>query len=135
MKDQQIFFKAVADQMAKTDVTKMIRVINAVVPYIQTDMSLMQMIKSAVALKDAGSANMYTATIGGEWKSPYIYTDVAMKKKLLGDFKAGRSFEPTPSLRPRVPRQPPRSPPLPGREEACGNQGHNTKRRGYLGHR
>lgn len=98
MKDQQIFFKAVADQMAKTDVTKMIRVINAVAPYVQTDMSLMQMIKTAVALKDAGSANMYTATIGGEWKSPYIYTDPVLKKKLLADMKAGRSFEPTPTV-------------------------------------
>jgi LCP family protein required for cell wall assembly len=98
MKDQQIFFKAVADQMTKTDVTKMIRAINAVVPYIQTDMSLMQMIKTAVALKDAGSANMYTATIGGEWKSPYIYTDPVLKKKLLADFRSGRSFEPTPAV-------------------------------------
>ena len=97
MKDQQIFFKAVADQMSKTDVTKLIRVINAVAPYIQTDMSLMQIMKTAVALKDAGSANLYTATIDGEWKSPYIYTDATLKKKLLGDFKAGRSFEPTAS--------------------------------------
>ena len=98
MKDQQIFFKAVADQMAKsTDVTKLMRAINAVVPYVQTDMSLMQMIKTAVALKDAGSANMYTATIDGDWKSPYIYTNETLKKKLLADVKAGRSFEPTPS--------------------------------------
>jgi LCP family protein required for cell wall assembly len=95
MKDQQIFFKAVAEQMTKTDVTKMIRVINAVAPYIQTDMSLMQIIKTAVAIKDSGSANIYTATIGGEWKSPYIITDAVEKKKLLGDLKAGRSFEPT----------------------------------------
>ncbi|MEI7813895.1 MAG: LCP family protein [Coriobacteriia bacterium] len=97
MKDQQIFFKALADQLAKTDVTKMIRVINAVAPNIQTDMSLVQMIKTAVALKSAGSANLYTATIDGDWKSPFIYTNATLKKKLLGDFKAGRSFEPTPS--------------------------------------
>jgi hypothetical protein len=60
-------------------------------------MSLMQIIKTAVAIKDTGSANMYTATIGGEWKSPYIYTDPVLKKKLLADMKAGRSFEPTSS--------------------------------------
>jgi LCP family protein required for cell wall assembly len=95
MKDQQIFFKAVADQMTKTDVTKMIRVINAMAPYIQTDMSLMQIIKTAVAIKDTGSKNMYTATVGGDWKSPYIITDDVLKKKLIGDMKAGRSFEPT----------------------------------------
>jgi len=98
MKDQQIFFKALADQLAKTDVTKMIRVINAVAPNVQTDMSLVQMIKTAVALKNAGSANLYTATIDGDWKSPFIYTNATLKKKLLGDFKAGRSFEPTPSV-------------------------------------
>ena len=55
------------------------------------------MIKTAVSLKDAGSKSLYTATIDGEWKSPYIYTNEAQKKKLLGDFKAGRSFEPTPA--------------------------------------
>ena len=97
MKDQQIFFKALADQIAKTDVPKMIRVINAVAPNIQTDMSLVQMIKTAVALKSAGSANLYTATIDGDWKSPYIITNETLKKKLLGDLKAERSFEPTPS--------------------------------------
>jgi LCP family protein required for cell wall assembly len=98
MKDQQIFFKAVADQMTKTDVTKMIRVINAIAPYIQTDMSLMQIIRTAVAIKDTGSKNMYTATVGGDWVSPYIITDDVLKKKLLGDMKAGRSFEPTPAV-------------------------------------
>ena len=98
MKSQQIFFKALADQMAKSpNVTKMMRAINAVYPYIQTDMSLVEMIKTAVALKDAGSKSLYTATLDGEWKSPFIYTNEAQKKKLIGDFKAGRSFEPTPA--------------------------------------
>jgi len=96
MKDQQIFFKAVAEQLAKSkDVTKLVRAVNAAAPYIKTDLSLVQMLKLAVALKDAGGDRIYTATIDGDWKSPYIITDEDKKEKLLKDFKAGRSFEPT----------------------------------------
>jgi len=96
MKDQQIFFKALADQLAKTkDVGKILRAVNAAAPYVKTDMSLVQMLKLAVAMKGAGSSNLYTATIDGTWKSPYLYTNEPLKKKLLADFKAGRSFEPT----------------------------------------
>ena len=101
MKDQQIFFKAVATQLSKSrDVTKIIRAVNAAAPYVKTDLSLVQMLKVAVALKDAGSDRIYTATVDGDWKSPYIITNLSLKKKLLADFKAGRSFEPTKSADP-----------------------------------
>ena len=78
MKNQQIFFKALADQVAKIDnVAKLPSVVSAVAPYIATDMSLVDMIRLAQALKSAGSENLYTATAKGEWRSPYIYVDQA----------------------------------------------------------
>jgi polyisoprenyl-teichoic acid--peptidoglycan teichoic acid transferase len=88
MKDQQLFFRALADQVAKVDnITKLPGVVSAVAPYIATDMSLIDMIQLAQALKGAGSANMYTATLMGTWQSPFIYVDQSSLTKLVGDIK------------------------------------------------
>jgi polyisoprenyl-teichoic acid--peptidoglycan teichoic acid transferase len=93
MADQQIFFKALADQIAKIDnIAKLPSVVSAVAPYISTDMSLVDMIKLAQALKGAGSKNLYTATAKGEWRSPFIYVDEANLNKLVKDIKAGQPF-------------------------------------------
>lgn len=96
MKNQQIFFKALADQVADGDnVLKIPRIISTVAPYIQTDMTLMEMLRTAQAMRTAGSKRLYTATVPGVWRSPYIYHD----EKKLADFvkkmKAGVSFEAT----------------------------------------
>jgi hypothetical protein len=94
MSDQQIFFRAVADQLAhRTDVPTMIRVVNSITPYIKTDMSIMDLLKTAVTMKDAGAKNMYTATVGGEWISPYIIPDETKLHTLVENFKDGVPFE------------------------------------------
>jgi LCP family protein required for cell wall assembly len=101
MKNQQLFFKALADTMAKTSsVAKIPSVISAVSPQIVTDMSLVDMIRTAQSLKDAGGSNVYTATATGTWKTPYVYPDMARLKHLVADIKAGRSFEPTKATTP-----------------------------------
>ena len=93
MGNQQIFFKAVADELAKTkDVGKLVRVVTAITPYIQTDMSIMDMMKTALDMKGGGSKNMYTATLGGTWVSPYIITDEVNKARLIGAFRNGEPF-------------------------------------------
>jgi polyisoprenyl-teichoic acid--peptidoglycan teichoic acid transferase len=94
MKDQQIFFKALADQVAKVDnVAKLPGVISAVAPYITTDMSLVDMIQLAQALKGAGSKNVYTSTAMGTWKSPFIYVDQADLDKKVAAIKNEVPFE------------------------------------------
>ena len=98
MKNQQLFFLALADQVGKVgNVAKLPQMVSAVAPYIQTDMSLVDMIKMAQALRGTGRENIYTATLKGEWKSPFIYPDMDLLAKLMKDVKAGRSFEPTSS--------------------------------------
>jgi LCP family protein required for cell wall assembly len=93
MKAQQIFFKAVADQLAKnTDVPKTIRVVNSITPYIQTDMSLMDLMKTALAMKGAGAKNLYTATLTGPWKTPFIWTDEVKKAEIINAFEHGEPF-------------------------------------------
>jgi len=96
MKDQQIFFKALADQVAKVDnVAKLPGVVSAVAPYITTDMSLVDMITLAQALKGAGSKNVYTATAMGTWTSPFIYVDQADLNKKVNAIKKEVPFEKT----------------------------------------
>lgn len=94
MKDQQLFFKALADQMAKSSsVARLPGVVSSVAPYIRTEMSLVDMIKVAQALKAAGGKNFYSATIKGEWRTPYIYPDEALLAKLVADINMERPFE------------------------------------------
>lgn len=96
MKNQQIFFKALADQVAKSsNLAKLPGVVSSVAPYIQTDMSLMEMIRTAQALRGAGSKSVYTATVKGEWKSPYVWPDEEQMAELIDAMKSGRSFDGT----------------------------------------
>lgn len=96
MKNQQLFFRALADQMAKSSsVARLPGVVASVAPYIRTDLTLVEMVKTAQALRAAGSKNLYTATATGEWKSPYIYPDEELIAKLVADMKAERPFETT----------------------------------------
>jgi LCP family protein required for cell wall assembly len=88
MKDQQLFFKALANQVAKIgNVTKIPGVVSAVAPYISTDMSLIDMIKLAEALKGAGAKSLYTATAMGTWKTPYVWIDEADLTRKVNDIK------------------------------------------------
>ena len=76
MKNQQLFFKAAADQIAnKTSVAKIPRIIATAAPYISTNMSLSQMLRTAQAMKGAGSKNVYATTLPGSWRTPYIWLD------------------------------------------------------------
>jgi len=91
---QQIFFKALADQLAhKTDVPTMFRVVNAITPYVQTDMSLTDMMKTALSMKGAGSQSMYTATVPGTWISPYEVTDESKLAILISNFKNEEPYD------------------------------------------
>lgn len=99
MRNQQAFFLAVADQVAnRTSVAKLPGIISAMAPYISTDMSIMEMMRLAQALQGAGSKRVYTETIGGDWRSPYVVTDEELKSELMAKLKEGRPFkEPEPS--------------------------------------
>ncbi len=93
MKNQQLFLRAVMDQATKTSVVAMPKLVSSVAPYVSTDMSLMELLKTAQALRGAGSKNLYTATIPGEWRSPYIHPDEEGMAALLDKFKNGVPFE------------------------------------------
>lgn len=99
MRNQQAFFLAVADQLAKkTPVSRLPKIVAAMAPYISTDMSLMEMMRMAQVLQGAGGKRIHTETITGTWRSPFVVTDEEVKETLLTKFKAGEPFkEPEPS--------------------------------------
>jgi polyisoprenyl-teichoic acid--peptidoglycan teichoic acid transferase len=96
MKNQQLFIKALADQMMKTqNITKIPSIVNAIAPFIVTDMNVMDMMRTAMALHDAGSKNIHAATVTGPWKAPYIVADEAVLSHLVSDIRHEIPFEGT----------------------------------------
>ncbi|MBI5231671.1 MAG: LCP family protein [Coriobacteriales bacterium] len=91
MRHQQMFFKALADQM-KNSPMRAPSAVNAVAKYLKTDLTVMQMLRVAMAMKDTGKSGIYTATIPGEWESPFIYLDEAKMAQLIDAFNDGRPF-------------------------------------------
>jgi len=96
MRHQQQFFKALADQATKLgNVLKIPGMVNDVAQYMSTDMSMSQIVDVAMALRDMGGTNVQTATIMGEWKSPYVWPDEDLKAFLVDAMVNGRSFDET----------------------------------------
>ena len=94
IRNQQLFMKALADQIAETSsISRIANTVSAVTSYLRTDMSLVEMVSTAQALKAAGGKSLYTATAKGEWKSPYIYPDEVHIAELVADIEAKRPFE------------------------------------------
>lgn len=96
MRHQQAFFKALAEQATRfSNVLKIPALVRAVSKEVSTDMSLSQLADVAMALKDVGAENLETATVPGEWRSPYVWPDEAQKRFLVDAMMAGRSFDDT----------------------------------------
>lgn len=93
MKNQQLFFKALANKATKMSATQLPAVVTSIVPYLSTDMSLMDLLRTARDLKDAGADSMYTTTLPGKWVSPFIVPDEEKKAEILKKFSEGVPFE------------------------------------------
>lgn len=93
MKNQQLFFKALSNKATKMSASQVPAVVTSIVPYLSTDMSLMDLLRTARDLKDAGADNMYTATLPGKWVSPFIVPDEEKKAEILKKFSEGVPFE------------------------------------------
>lgn len=96
MKHQQTFFKALADQATKAgNVLKIPSMVRELAQYTSTDMRVGDLIDLGNALRGVGSDRMETATLLGEWRSPYVWTDEENKAFLIDAMMNGRSFEDT----------------------------------------
>jgi len=96
MRHQQEFFKALAKQAAKADnLLKLPVVVREVARYTITDMSVAKMLDLAKALGGIPAESIQTATLTGEWRSPYVWPDEERMDFLVTAMMDGRSFDET----------------------------------------
>jgi len=101
MRNQQTFFKALAEQVKSSgNVLKIPSIVTALADHITTDMELSKIVKTALALKDMGSGNIYTATVTGTWETPYVWPDEDVLQDLVARMDAGVSFDDTSTVAP-----------------------------------
>ena len=96
MQHQQNFFRALAEQsIGWGNVLKLPKMASEFSKYVVTDMGVSQILDLAQALKGMGGDGIQTATLPGEWRSPYVVVDDEMKDYLVSQMLAGGSIEAT----------------------------------------
>lgn len=94
MRHQQSFFKALAQQSASWgNLLKLPKIAKELSKNVVTDMSVSQVLNLAQAFKGMGTENIQTATLPGEWKSPYVWVDEEAKRDLVSTMLAGGDIE------------------------------------------
>jgi len=95
MKMQQLFFKALVDQLASTSKSQLLKVVDEASHYVSTDLSLTEIQNLAQVFKGVKSESLYTTTLPGNWVSPFVIPDEAGKATILNKFAAEEPFDST----------------------------------------
>lgn len=90
MRHQQEFFRALLSQSTQIGrVTKIPGMVRAFAPYCSTDMSWRKIADVAMALHAMPSESLQTATLTGEWRSPYVRPDPKVLAMLSRGIRTG----------------------------------------------
>jgi LCP family protein required for cell wall assembly len=96
MKHQQMFFKALAKQtMRMGNVLKLPAVLRQFSYYTKTDLKAPELLRFARALRGMSDTDIQTATVPGEWHSPFIVPDESAKQRLVTALMSGGALEQT----------------------------------------
>ena len=96
MRHQQEFFKAVAKQsMTIANFFKLPRLVREGSRFTKSDMTVGELVGIARSLRGIDDKTIQTATMSGEWRSPFVYVDEEQMAELLNRMMSGRSFEET----------------------------------------
>jgi len=96
MQNQQLFFRALLEQATRwSNILKLPGTIREFARYTNTDMSVGELIEIAQALNGVNSAGLETATLLGEWRSPYVVVDEDEMERLVTAMRLGESFNPS----------------------------------------
>jgi len=96
MATQQLFFKALIDQLATTPKSQLLSVVNTSSHYVTTDLGLTELENLATTFKGLDSNRLYTITLPGEWISPYVVpndTEKAATAMIWSRFAAEQPFD------------------------------------------
>ncbi len=97
MKHQQEFFRALASQsMRWGNVLKLPGMAREFAKNVSTDMGVGQILSLAQSLRGIDAAAVQTATLPGEWRSPYIVPDTERKEYLVSQVLADGDIEERP---------------------------------------
>lgn len=97
MRHQQEFFKALASQsMRWGNVLKLPGMAREFAGNVSTDMGVGQILAIAQSMRGMDAAGIQTATLPGEWRSPYIVTDAEMQEYLVSQILANGDIEERP---------------------------------------
>jgi LCP family protein required for cell wall assembly len=96
MRNQQTFFKALAKQMASgSSLVRLPVVVSRISRFIKTDMSLVEMVQTAQALRGAGEGSVDTVSLKGEWKTPFVWLDEPYMAQMVDRMERSESFDDT----------------------------------------
>jgi LCP family protein required for cell wall assembly len=94
MRHQQAFFRAVMQQSLQVgNLLKLPTIVRETASFTRTDMTASQLVRLALTLRGMSDEDLQTATMAGEWRSPYVYTDETLKADLLSRMMSGQSFD------------------------------------------
>lgn len=94
MKHQQEFFKALVKQMTRAgNLLKLPSVVNGISNNVVSTLPMGDVVSIARSFQGMASENVQTATITGEWRSPYVWPDEERKAMLIDAFMSGGSFD------------------------------------------
>ncbi|MBA4370543.1 MAG: hypothetical protein C0418_03065 [Coriobacteriaceae bacterium] len=97
MRHQQAFFKALVKQSARLgNVPKLPGMVKQFSKNVSTDMTFSQILSVASSLFGMPDGNMQTATLSGEWRSPYVYPDEEKLAALSKAINEGGDIEEKP---------------------------------------
>lgn len=96
MRHQQTFFKALAKQSTSiTNIWKLPKVVREVAKFTKSTLGVSELFNIARALYGMNDKGIDTATVTGEWRSPFIWTDEELKQDLVERMMAGKPLEDT----------------------------------------
>lgn len=94
MKHQQEFFKALVKQMTRPgNVLKVPSVVSGISKNVVSTLPMGDVVSIARSLQGMDPDALQTATITGEWRSPYVWPDEERKAMLIDAFISGGSFD------------------------------------------
>lgn len=101
MKHQQEFFKALASQSVRWgNALKLPGMAREFARNVTTDMGVGQIASLAQAFRGVDVEAVQTATVPGEWISPYVIVDATEKDRLVARIMAGEDIEEEPAAEP-----------------------------------
>ena len=94
MRNQQLFFRELASQSTRWEnVLKIPSVVREFAQNTITDLTVRELLDVGQAMRGVSDENIETATLVGEWRSPYVIIDEAEKERLVTALLEGTAFD------------------------------------------